>query len=220
MLDAQFWKDIAFGLWETIYMVFLSTLFAYILGMPLGVLLVVTDEKGLKPIPWLNKTIGFIVNILRSVPFVILLIMIIPFTRFLVGTASGSFPTIVPLTVAAFPFIARLVEGSLKELDGGIVEAAKSMGATNMQIVTKVMIPESVPSLINGAAIAITTILSYSAMAGICGGGGLGKIAINEGYYRYIFARMIVPVIILVVIVQVFQTVGDKLSRKCDKRIR
>ncbi|MDD6301318.1 MAG: ABC transporter permease [Ruminococcus sp.] len=220
MLDAQFWKDIAFGLWETTYMVFLSTLFAYILGMPLGVLLVVTDEKGLKPIPWLNKTIGFIVNILRSVPFVILLIMIIPFTRFLVGTASGSFPTIVPLTVAAFPFIARLVEGSLKELDGGIVEAAKSMGATNMQIVTKVMIPESVPSLINGAAIAITTILSYSAMAGICGGGGLGKIAINEGYYRYIFARMIVPVIILVVIVQVFQTVGDKLSRKCDKRIR
>lgn len=220
MLDAQFWKDIAFGLWETTYMVFLSTLFAYILGMPLGVLLVVTDEKGLKPIPWLNRTIGFIVNILRSVPFVILLIMIIPFTRFLVGTASGSFPTIVPLTVAAFPFIARLVEGSLKELDGGIVEAAKSMGATNMQIVTKVMIPESVPSLINGAAIAITTILSYSAMAGICGGGGLGKIAINEGYYRYIFARMIVPVIILVVIVQVFQTVGDKLSRKCDKRIR
>ena len=220
MLDAQFWKDIAFGLWETTYMVFLSTLFAYILGMPLGVLLVVTDEKGLKPIPWLNKTIGFIVNILRSVPFVILLIMIIPFTRFLVGTASGSFPTIVPPTVAAFPFIARLVEGSLKELDGGIVEAAKSMGATNMQIVTKVMIPESVPSLINGAAIAITTILSYSAMAGICGGGGLGKIAINEGYYRYIFARMIVPVIILVVIVQVFQTVGDKLSRKCDKRIR
>lgn len=220
MLDAQFWEDIAFGLWETTYMVFLSTLFAYILGMPLGVLLVVTDEKGLKPIPWLNKTIGFIVNILRSVPFVILLIMIIPFTRFLVGTASGSFPTIVPLTVAAFPFIARLVEGSLKELDGGIVEAAKSMGATNMQIVTKVMIPESVPSLINGAAIAITTILSYSAMAGICGGGGLGKIAINEGYYRYIFARMIVPVIILVVIVQVFQTVGDKLSRKCDKRIR
>jgi hypothetical protein len=220
MLDAQFWKDIAFGFWETTYMVFLSTLFAYILGMPLGVLLVVTDEKGLKPIPWLNKTIGFIVNILRSVPFVILLIMIIPFTRFLVGTASGSFPTIVPLTVAAFPFIARLVEGSLKELDGGIVEAAKSMGATNMQIVTKVMIPESVPSLINGAAIAITTILSYSAMAGICGGGGLGKIAINEGYYRYIFARMIVPVIILVVIVQVFQTVGDKLSRKCDKRIR
>ena len=220
MLDAQFWKDIAFGFWETTYMVFLSTLFAYILGMPLGVLLVVTDEKGLKPIPWLNKTIGFIVNILRSVPFVILLIMIIPFTRFLVGTASGSFPTIVPLTVAAFPFISRLVEGSLKELDGGIVEAAKSMGATNMQIVTKVMIPESVPSLINGAAIAITTILSYSAMAGICGGGGLGKIAINEGYYRYIFARMIVPVIILVVIVQVFQTVGDKLSRKCDKRIR
>ena len=220
MLDAQFWKDIAFGFWETTYMVFLSTLFAYILGMPLGVLLVVTDENGLKPIPWLNKTIGFIVNILRSVPFVILLIMIIPFTRFLVGTASGSFPTIVPLTVAAFPFIARLVEGSLKELDGGIVEAAKSMGATNMQIVTKVMIPESVPSLINGAAIAITTILSYSAMAGICGGGGLGKIAINEGYYRYIFARMIVPVIILVVIVQVFQTVGDKLSRKCDKRIR
>ena len=220
MLDAQFWKDIAFGFWETTYMVFLSTLFAYILGMPLGVLLVVTDEKGLKPIPWLNKTIGFIVNILRSVPFVILLIMIIPFTRFLVGTASGSFPTIVPLTVAAFPFIARLVEGSLKELDGGIVEAAKSMGATNMQIVTKVMIPESVPSLINSAAIAITTILSYSAMAGICGGGGLGKIAINEGYYRYIFARMIVPVIILVVIVQVFQTVGDKLSRKCDKRIR
>ena len=220
MLDAQFWKDIAFGFWETTYMVFLSTLFAYILGMPLGVLLVVTDEKGLKPIPWLNKTIGFIVNILRSVPFVILLIMIIPFTRFLVGTASGSFPTIVPLTVAAVPFIARRVEGSLKELDGGIVEAAKSMGATNMQIVTKVMIPESVPSLINGAAIAITTILSYSAMAGICGGGGLGKIAINEGYYRYIFARMIVPVIILVVIVQVFQTVGDKLSRKCDKRIR
>lgn len=220
MLDAQFWKDIAFGFWETTYMVFLSTLFAYILGMPLGILLVVTDEKGLKPIPWLNKTIGFIVNILRSVPFVILLIMIIPFTRFLVGTASGSFPTIVPLTAAAFPFIARLVEGSLKELDGGIVEAAKSMGATNMQIVTKVMIPESVPSLINGAAIAITTILSYSAMAGICGGGGLGKIAINEGYYRYIFARMIVPVIILVVIVQVFQTVGDKLSRKCDKRIR
>ena len=120
MLDAQFWKDIAFGFWETTYMVFLSTLFAYILGMPLGVLLVVTDENGLKPIPWLNKTIGFIVNILRSVPFVILLIMIIPFTRFLVGTASGSFPTIVPLTVAAFPFIARLVEGSLKELDGGI----------------------------------------------------------------------------------------------------
>jgi len=220
MFDAAFFKEIGFGLWETTYMVFLSTLFAYIIGMPLGVLLVVTDNNGLKPIPWLNKIMGVIVNILRSVPFIILLIVVIPLTRFIMGTATGSLATIVPLVIAAFPFVARMVEGSLKELDGGIIEAAKSMGATNIQIICKVMIPEAIPSLINGAAIAITTILSYSAMAGICGGGGLGQIAINEGYYRHTFAKMIVPVIILIVIVQIFQTVGDTLTRKCDKRIR
>ena len=208
------------GFWETLYMTIGSTVVAYVLGVPIGLFLVVTDRDGIYPMPVLNQIVGVIVNILRSVPFIILLVWVMPVTRAIVGTTVGSNATIVPLVIAAAPFVARMVESSAKEVDRGVVEASLSMGASNMQVVTKVLLPEAKPSLTIGAAIAITTILGYSAMSGIVGGGGLGAIAINYGYYRGDSQIMMLMVIVLVVIVQIFQEIGNRISNKTDKRIR
>ena len=208
------------GTLQTLYMTLVSTAAAYLIGLPLGVLLNISDKDGIRPMPVLNKILGFIVNFLRSVPFLILLVFLIPVTRMIVGTTIGSTATIVPLIVAAAPFVARMVESSLKEVDPGVIEAAQSMGAKPIQIITKVLLPEAKPSLLVGAAIAVTTILGYSAMAGFVGGGGLGTIAINYGYYRYQNNMMIVTVLLLVIIVQVFQEIGMLISKKSDKRIK
>jgi len=207
------------GLLETLYMTLVSTLLSYVIGLPLGVILVVTDKEGIRPFVPLNAFLGVIINFTRSAPFLILLIAIIPFTRLIVGTTIGSTATIVPLVIAAAPFIARLVESSLKEVDKGVIEAAQSMGASTFEIIYKVLLPEARPSLIIGSAIAVTTILSYSAMAGIVGGGGLGDIAIRYGYYRYQNDIMIVTVAVLVVVVQLFQEIGMKLAKIGDKRL-
>ncbi len=208
------------GLLETVYMTLGSTVIAYIIGLPVGLLLVVTDKEGIRPHLVLNRTVGIIVNILRSVPFIILLVWVMPVTRAIMGTTIGSKATVVPLVISAAPFVARMVESSAKEVDRGVIEATISMGASTMQIVRKVLMPEAKPSLIIGAAIAITTVLGYSAMAGIVGGGGLGAIAINYGYYRSNSQIMLLMVIVLVVIVQIFQEIGGRLSNKTDKRIR
>ncbi len=213
--------DMPIALWETTYITILSTFFAMVLGLPLGVILVVGEKGGVYPLPKpVMKILDIIINILRSVPFLILMIMVFPLTRLIVGTTVGSVASIVPLVIAAFPFIARLVEGSLREINPNIIEMAQSMGASPMQIVLKVMIPESIPSLITNTTIAITTILGYTAMSGIVGGGGLGKIAINYGYYRYKYLVMIFAVVILVLMVQVFQSIGNHLAAKLDKRIK
>lgn len=213
--------EVPFATFETLYVTILSTAFALLIGLPLGVLLVVGEKNGVLPLPaWLMKTLNVIINLLRSIPFLILMIMAFPLSRLIVGTTVGTVASIVPLVVAAFPFVARLVESSLREVNPNIIEAAQSMGATPFQIITKVMIPESVPSLISGVTIAITTVLGYSAMSGIIGGGGLGKIAINYGYYRYKYLVMVVAVILLVIVVQVFQSVGTRLAVKLDKRLK
>lgn len=212
-------KMLGVGILETLYMTFFSSLVAYLIGLPMGILLVVTDKEGIAPFVALNKVLGIIVNLVRSVPFVILLITVMPFTRFLIGTTIGSTAVVVPLIIASAPYIARLVESSLKEVDKGVIEAAQSMGATPLQIIYKVLIPEAMPSLIVGGAIAITTILSYSAMSGFVGGGGLGDIAIRYGYYRYETEIMLVTVAILVLIVQVIQEAGFKWMKRADKRI-
>lgn len=220
MFSASVVSMIINGVWETIYMTLLSTFLAYVLGLPLGVALFVTGESRHFLLRCLNKVLGFVTNLLRSIPFLILLIAILPFTRSIVGTTIGSKATVVPLVIAAAPFIARLVESSLQEVDRGIIEAAESMGSTQWTIIYKVLLPEARPSLVTGAAIAVTTILGYSAMAGIVGGGGLGAIAINYGYYRYQNDIMLVTVILLVIIVQIFQEVGMRLARKSDKRLK
>ena len=208
------------GVRDTLYMVLVSTSIAYVIGLPLGIVLCVTDKEGIRPNRALNAVLGFIVNMLRSVPFLILLVAIMPFTRKVVGTTIGSTATIVPLIVGSAPFIARMVESSVKEVDSGVIEAVQSMGTPDFKIITKVLIPEAKPSLIMGAAIAITTILGYSALAGFTGGGGLGAIAVNYGYYRYKTDVMLVTVLLLVVIVQIFQEVGMYITRKTDKRIQ
>jgi D-methionine transport system permease protein len=218
MWDSSMTALIVQGTFETLYMTLTSTLLAYIIGLPLGVFLVTSDDEGIRPTRFLNKVLNVIVNITRSIPFLILLIAVIPLTRLITGTTIGSTATIVPLVIAAAPFIARLVESSIKEVDYGIIEASLSMGASPFQVVTKVMIPEAKPSLILGAAIATTTILGYSAMAGIVGGGGLGDIAIRFGYYRYETGVMIVTVILLVLVVQIFQEIGMKIAQKQDRR--
>jgi len=220
MFTAEFWAMMAQGLWETVYMVALSTLFAYVLGLPLGLLLAVTDSEGLRPNAPLNKALGAIVNLLRSVPFLIMVFLLDGLTRLIVGTTVGSKAMIVPLVISAFPFIARLVESSAREVDRGVVEAAQSMGASLGEIIVKVYLPEAKPSLISGATVATTTILGYSAMAGILGGGGLGTVAINYGYYRRVPVTMWVAVVILVLLVQVIQAVGTYLTNHTDKRIR
>ncbi len=208
------------GIWETIYMVFLSSALSYVIGIPLGIALVVTDREGISPVPLFNKVLGLIINLLRSVPFIILLIMVLPITKFIVGKTIGSNATVVPLIIAAAPYIGRMVESSLKEVDAGVIEAAKSMGASTWQIIVKVLLPEAKPSLLVGAAISVTTILGYSAMAGFTGGGGLGDIAIRYGYHRYQTDMMMVTVVLLVIIVQLIQEVAMRMSRKGDKRIR
>ena len=213
--------DYGFAIWETFYITVLSTAFALVLGLPLGVLLVAGDKDGILPLPgWLMQVINFVINILRSIPFLILMICVFPLTRVIVGTTVGTKATIVPLVVAAFPFVARLVETSLRELDAGVIEAAQSMGATPFQIITKVMIPESLPSLISSMTTALTTILGYSAMSGVIGGGGLGKVALSYGYYRYQGDIMVVAVILLILLVQLFQTVGTYWTTHSDKRLR
>ena len=208
------------GIWETIYMVFLSSALSYVIGIPLGIALVVTDKEGISPVPLFNKVLGLIINLLRSVPFIILLIMVLPITKFIVGKTIGSNATVVPLIIAASPYIGRMVESSLKEVDAGVIEAAKSMGASTWQIIVKVLLPEAKPSLLVGAALSVTTILGYSAMAGFTGGGGLGDIAIRYGYHRYQTDMMMVTVVLLVIIVQLIQEVAMRMSRKSDKRIR
>ncbi len=218
MWDSSMTGLIAQGTLETLYMTLASTLLAYLIGLPMGVLLVTSDSEGIVPMRSLNQVLNIVVNITRSIPFLILLIAVIPLTRMITGTTIGSTATIVPLVIAAAPFIARLVESSIKEVDYGIIEASLSMGASPMQVVTKVMIPEAKPSLIIGAAIATTTILGYSAMAGIVGGGGLGDIAIRFGYYRYETGMMVITVVLLVLIVQLFQEVGMKIAQKQDRR--
>ena len=206
------------GIGETLYMTLVSTLIGYIFGIPMGVLLAVSDKEGLRPNPVLYKVLDVIANITRSIPFLILLILIQPFTVFVVGKSYGSSATIVPLVVAAIPFIGRMVESSLKEVDNGVIEAARSMGASDLRIIVKVLLVEARTSLITGATIAIGTILGYSAMAGCIGGGGLGDIAIRYGYYRYQADIMVVTVVLLVLLVQVFQTVGMAVANRLDKR--
>ncbi|NLO99844.1 MAG: ABC transporter permease [Clostridiaceae bacterium] len=220
MFNEGMWLLVGQGLLETLYMTIVSTLMAYIIGLPVGMLLAVTDKEGIRPSPTVNRIVGGIVNVLRSVPFIILLVAVMPVTRFITGTSIGSTATVVPLVIAAAPFVARLVESSAKEVDRGVIEASLSMGASTMEVVCKVLLPEAKPSLIVGAAIATTTILGYSAMSGFVGGGGLGNIAINYGYYRSQTDIMLVMVAILVLIVQVFQEIGNLIANKCDKRIR
>lgn len=206
------------GLLETLAMTVASTVFAYILGIPLALLLYSTAPGGLTPKPALNRILNIITNILRSVPFLILLIWIMPFTRFIVGTAIGTPAAIVPLVVSAAPYVARMVESSLLEVDGGLIEAACSMGADTKSILFKVVLPEALPSLIVGGSIAVTTILGYSTMAGFVGGGGLGAIANNYGLFRYDYFTMFVTVVLIVILVQIIQAAGSKLALKIDKR--
>lgn len=215
------YSEYGFAIWETLYSLALEVLFAYVIGLPLGVLLVTGEREGVKPLPKPVMTVvNVVINLLRSVPFLILMIICLPLSKVIVGTKVGTIATIPPMVIAAFPLVARMVEGSLREVDQGVVEAAQSMGASPWQIVTKVMLPEALPSLISGCTITVATILGYGAMAGIIGGGGLGQIAINYGYYNFKFLVMWIAVIGLVVLVQIFQSLGTWLSAKCDKRLR
>ena len=217
----QVLPTIPFETWETIWSTAVATLLSLVIGLPLGVCLVTGEQGGVRPLPrWLMSVLNVLINLLRSVPFLILMIIVIPLSRLIVGTSIGTPASIVPLVIASFPFVSRLVETSIREVDAGVIEAAQSMGATPLQIITKVMIPESMPSLISNVTIATTTIMGYGAMAGIIGGGGLGKVAIDYGYYRYKYLVMFAAVILLILLVQLFQTVGTKLAVKCDKRLK
>jgi D-methionine transport system permease protein len=209
---------LAEGTAATLYMTLVSTLFGYILGLPMGIVLTVTDKEGIRPNAAVYKILDFIVNVVRSIPFLILLILVIPLTKAIVGKSYGSSATIVPLVIAAAPFIARMVESSLKEVDKGVIEAAQSMGAGTFTIIWKVLLAEARTSLLVGVTIAVGTILGYSAMAGTVGGGGLGDIAIRYGYYRYQTDIMIVTIVILVVLVQILQGLGMMISKKLDRR--
>ena len=209
-----------FAIWETLYVTVLSTFFSYVIGLPLGVLVVVGEPGGVLPLPKpLMSILNIVINLLRSVPFLILMVLVIPLSRVVLGTSIGTVATIIPLIVAAFPFVARLVEASLREIDGGVVEAAQAMGCSPFQIIWKVMIPESLPSLITGFTTAFITILSYCAMAGAIGGGGLGSMALNLGYQRRMMIVLWVAVVVLVILVQIFQTIGTRLSLSLDRRI-
>ena len=214
-------NEFPFAMWETLYSTLLATFFAIVIGLPLGVILVTGESKGIRPLPApVMSFLNVLINLLRSVPFIILMVMIIPLTRAIIGTSVGTVASIVPLTVAAFPFMARLVESSLREVNPNIIEAAQSMGASTLQNVTRVMLPESVPSLITNFTLAITTIMGYTAMSGAVGGGGLGKLALAYGYQRYRFAVLYLAVIVLVIITQVIQSFGTWLARQCDKRLK
>ena len=214
-------SEFGFATWETLYSLVLEVAFAYLIGLPLGVLLVTGERDGIRPLPgWLMQILNVVINLLRSVPFLILMIITLPLSKVIVGTKVGTMATIPPMVIAAFPLVARMVESSLREVDHGVIEAAQSMGASAWQIVTKVMLPEALPSLISGCTISVGTILGYGAMAGIIGGGGLGKIAINYGYYNFKFLVMWAAVIGLILLVQIFQSAGTWLGTKCDKRLR
>lgn len=214
-------SNLPFALWESIYSTALATLFAYLIGLPLGVILVVGEQGGIRPLPaWLMRSLNVVINLLRSVPFLILMVMVFPLSRLIVGTSIGTVATIVPLTVAAAPFVARLVEGSLREADQGIIEAAQAMGCTTFQIVWKVLLPEALPSLIAGFINAAVTMLSYGAMAGSIGGGGLGAMALKRGWTRNQLVVLYGAVIVLVLLVQIFQTLGSRAARRVDKRLR
>lgn len=217
----QILPTIPFETWETVWSTVVATLLALVIGLPLGVLLVTGEPNGIRPLPkWVMALLNGLINLLRSVPFLILMIIVIPLSRLIVGTSIGTVASIVPLVIASFPFVSRLIETSIREVDPGVIEAAQSMGATPLQIITKVMVPESMPSLVANITIAATTIMGYGAMAGIIGGGGLGKIALSYGYYRYQTNIMIVCVILLVLLVQIFQTVGTFWATRSDKRLR
>ena len=214
-------SEFPFAIWETMYSLVLEVIFAYVIGLPLGVLLVTGERDGIHPMPpMLMKAMNIIINLLRSVPFLILMIIALPLSKVIVGTKVGTPATIPPMVVCAFPLVARMVESSLREVDHGVIEAAQSMGASAWQIVRKVMLPESLPSLISGGTITVGTILGYGAMAGIIGGGGLGKIAIQYGYYNFKYLVMWAAVIGLILLVQIFQSVGSMLATRCDKRLR
>lgn len=208
------------GTLETLYMVFTSTVFAYILGLPMGVIMVMTAPNGIRPNKAVNDTLGTIINVGRSIPFIILMVAIIPFTRLIVGRAIGSTAAIVPLVIAAAPFVARMVESSLDEINPGVIEAAQTMGATDWQIVRKVLLPESIPSLIRGFSITTITLVGYSAMAGAVGGGGLGAIAINYGYYRFQTDVLYVTVVLMILLVQIIQMIFNFVAKRIDKRNR
>ncbi len=220
MFSARMISEMGNGILETLYMTLFSTLLAYVLGLPIGILLNISGKNGLKPMKSVNTILGAIVNVVRSVPFIILLITVLPFTQWLLGTTLGASATVVPLVICAAPFIGRMVEGSLSEVPAGVIEAARAMGTSNFKIIFKTLIPEAMPSLVNGATITVTTILGYTAMAGYVGGGGLAAIAINYRSYRYNTPVMLVTVALMVIIVQLFQTVGSFIGRKIDKRIK
>lgn len=214
-------SEYLFAVWETLWSLGLQVLFSYIIGLPLGVLLVTGEKGGIRPLPaWIMKVINVTINLLRSVPFLILMIIVFPLSKIIVGTKIGTIATIPPMVIAAFPLVARMVESSLREVNHGVIEASQSMGASTWQIVTKVLLPEALPSLISGGTITLTTILGYGAMAGIIGGGGLGKLAVDYGLYNFRALVMWAAVIGLVILVQIFQSIGTKLSTACDKRLR
>ncbi|MDD5906925.1 MAG: methionine ABC transporter permease [Clostridiaceae bacterium] len=213
-------ENIPFAIWETLYAPLAATVLAYVIGLPLGILLVTGEEGGVRPLPkTLMRVLNAVINLLRSIPFLILMVVVMPLSRLILGTSVGTAATIVPLTVAAAPYVARLVEASLREMDRGVIEAAQSMGCSTWQIVTKVMLPECKPSLINGATNATITILSYGAMSGAIGGGGLGAMSLMRGYARGQTIVLYVAVILLVILVQIIQSVGTRLSIRTDKRI-
>ena len=214
-------SEFGFATWETLYSLVLEVIFAYIIGLPLGVLLGTGEKEGIRPLnPVLMRTVNVIINLLRSIPFLILMIIALPLSKIIVGTKVGTLATIPPMVVCAFPLVARMVESSLREVNHGVIAAAQSMGASNWQIITKVMLPESLPNLLSGGTITVGTILGYGAMAGIIGGGGLGKIAIQYGYYNFKYLVMWAAVICLILLVQIFQSVGTKLATACDKRLK
>jgi D-methionine transport system permease protein len=214
-------SEYGFAVWETMYALVLEVIFAYVVGLPLGVLLVTGEKEGIHPMPgWVMKVLNVVINLLRSVPFLILMIIVLPLSKIIVGTKVGTPATIPPMVIAAFPLVARMVESSLREVNHGVFEASQSMGASTWQIVTKVLLPEALPSLISGGTITVGTILGYGAMAGIIGGGGLGKMAINYGYYNFKYLVMWAAVIGLIILVQIFQSAGAKLAQVSDKRLR
>lgn len=221
-LLVQLWETgtIQKGIWETFYMTFISALFSYLIGLPLGVLLNVTAKDGIRPVPWLYRTISILVNIFRSIPFVILMVAMLPVAKLITGTSLGNKAMIVTLVIAAAPYVARMAESSFKEVGGGVIEAAKSMGTSDFGIILKVLIPEAKPSLIVGSVISLVTILGYSAMAGTIGGGGLGMIAVSFGYQRFNDDIIWVCVILTIIIVQIIQELGMLIARKTDKRVK
>ena len=209
------------AVWETVYVTVLASFFAVVIGLPLGVLLVTGEKGGVLPLPsWLMHLLTVVINLLRSVPFLILMVLVFPLTRLIVGKVVGTAASVVPLVIAGFPFIARLAESSIREINPNIIEMAQSMGASPFQIIVKVMIPESVPSLLSNLTIAVTTILGYSAMSGVIGGGGLGKIAMNYGYFRYKYLIMIAAVVLLIILVQIIQSAGTRAAVRTDKRLK